>query len=198
VANEILAASSDFLVTSVLELEILTKLNSLLNLRGSPALVDFSPMAARGSLTLAIPLAGWDALVMSAPGEATGVSNSALDSDQITLTIARQAIQLQVSDELLISTLGGAVGVERLAGSAVSAYINRHNDLTVGLFSGVTASAGTSGADMTLDDAVDGGAFGYAEAMHPLSQFRASVNPQVVSAPCWSSLSAPQPAASTP
>ena len=25
------------------------------------------------------------------------------------------------------------------------------------------------------------GAFGYAEAMHPLSQFRASVNPQVVS-----------------
>lgn len=264
-ANEILAASSDFLVTSVLELEILTKLNSLLNLRGSPALVDFSPMAARGSLTLAIPLAGWDALVMSAPGEATGVSNSALDSDQITLTIARQAIQLQVSDELLISTLGGAVGVERLAGSAVSAYINRHNDLTVGLFSGVTASAGTSGADMTLDDAVDAaqtlmranntdeiyamlhgqqmadlqnslrgeggalsfsaptaemiaakgkgyagrflnidfwvnnrvqtanagadragcmwsrGAFGYAEAMHPLSQFRASVNPQVVS-----------------
>ena len=81
-ANEILAASSDFLVSSVLEMEILTKLSSLINLRGSPALVDFSPMAARGSLTLAIPLAGWDSLVMTAPGEATGVSNTALDSDQ--------------------------------------------------------------------------------------------------------------------
>ena len=264
-ANEILAASSDFLVGSVLELEILTKLNSLINLRGSPALVDFSPMAARGSLTLAIPLAGWDALVMTAPGEGTGVSNTALDSDQITLTIARQAIQLQVSDELLVSSLGGAMGVERLAGSAVSAYINRHNDLTVGLFAGVTASAGTSGANLTLDDIVDAtqtlmrannvdgiycmlhgqqmgdlqnslrgeggalmfsaptaemiaakgkgyagsflnvdfwvnnrvltansgadragcmwsrGAFGYAEATHPLSSLRGSVNPQVVS-----------------
>lgn len=264
-ANEILAASSDFLVSSVLEMEILTKLSSLINLRGSPALVDFSPMAARGSLTLAIPLAGWDSLVMTAPGEATGVSNTALDSDQITLTIARQAIQLQISDELLVSSLGGAMSVERLAQAAASAYINRHNDLTVGLFAGVTASVGTSGSDLTLDDIVDAtqtlmranntdslyamlhgqqmsdlqnslrgeggalsfsaptaemiaakgkgyagsylgvdfwvnnrvatansgadragcmwsrGAFGYAEATHPLSSLRGSVNPQVVS-----------------
>jgi len=112
-------------------------------------------MASRGSLTLAIPLAGWDSLAMTAPGEATGVSNTALDSDQITLTIARQAIQLQVSDELLVSSLGGAMNIERLAQSTVSAYLNRHNDLTVGLFSGVTASAGTSGADLTLDDVID-------------------------------------------
>ncbi len=264
-ANEILAASSDFLVASVLEMEILTKLSSLINLRGSPALVDFSPMAARGSLTLAIPLAGWDSLVMTAPGEATGVSNTALDSDQITLTIARQAIQLQISDELLVSSLGGAMSVERLAQAAASAYINRHNDLTVGLFAGVTASVGTSGSDLTLDDIVDAtqtlmranntdslyamlhgqqmsdlqnslrgeggalsfsaptaemiaakgkgyagsylgvdfwvnnrvatansgadragcmwsrGAFGYAEATHPLSSLRGSINPQVVS-----------------
>lgn len=264
-ANEILAASSNFLVASVLEMEILNKLNSSMNLRGSPALVDFSPMASRGSLVLAIPLAGWDSLVMSAPGEATGVSNSALDSSQITLTIARQAIQLQVSDELLVTSLGGAIGLERLAQSAVTAYINRHNDLTVGLFGSVTASVGTSGADLTLDDIVDAtqtlmranntdglyamlhgqqmgdlqnslrgeggalsfsaptaemiaakgkgyagnylgvdfwvnnrvatansnadragcmwsrGAFGYAEAMHPLSALRGSVNPQVVS-----------------
>lgn len=264
-ANEILAASSDFLVASVLEMEILTKLSSLINLRGSPALVDFSPMASRGSLVLAIPLAGWDSLVMTAPGEATGVSNTALDSDQITLTIARQAIQLQISDELLVSSLGGAMNVERLAQAAASAYINRHNDLTVGLFGGVTASVGTSGADLTLDDVVDAtqtlmranntdslyamlhgqqmsdlqnslrgeggalsfsaptaemiaakgkgfagsylgvdfwinnrvatansgadragcmwsrGAFGYAEATHPLSSLRGSVNPQVVS-----------------
>ena len=264
-ANEILAASSDFLVASVLEMEILTKLSSLINLRGSPALVDFSPMASRGSLVLAIPLAGWDSLVMTAPGEATGVSNTALDSDQITLTIARQAIQLQISDELLVSSMGGAMNVERLAQAAASAYINRHNDLTVGLFGGVTASVGTSGADLTLDDVVDAtqtlmranntdalyamlhgqqmsdlqnslrgeggalsfsaptaemiaakgkgfagsylgvdfwinnrvatansgadragcmwsrGAFGYAEATHPLSSLRGSVNPQVVS-----------------
>lgn len=264
-ANEILATSSDFLVASVLEMEILTKLNSLINLRGSPALVDFSPMASRGSLTLAIPLAGWDSLAMTAPGEALGVSNTALDSDQITLTIARQAIQLQVSDELLVSSLGGAMNIERLAQSTVSAYLNRHNDLTVGLFSGVTASAGTSGADLTLDDVIDAmqtlmkanntdglycmlhgqqmadlqnslrgeggalsfaaptaemiaakgkgyagsylgvdfwvnnrvatanagadragcmwsrGAFGYAEATHPLSALRGSVNPQIVS-----------------
>lgn len=264
-ANEILAASSDFLVASVLEMEILTKLSNLVNLRGSPALVDFSPMASRGSLVLAIPLAGWDSLVMTAPGEATGVSNTALDSDQITLTIARQAIQLQISDELLVSSMGGAMNVERLAQAAASAYINRHNDLTVGLFSGVTASVGTSGADLTLDDVVDAtqtlmranntdslyamlhgqqmsdlqnslrgeggalsfsaptaemiaakgkgfagsylgvdfwinnrvatanagadragcmwsrGAFGYAEATHPLSSLRGSVNPQVVS-----------------
>lgn len=264
-ANEILAASSDFLVASVLEMEILTKLNSLINLRGSPALVDFSPMASRGSLTLAIPLAGWDSFAMTAPGEATGVSNTALESDQITLTIARQAIQLQVSDELLVSSLGGAMNIERLAQSTVSAYLNRHNDLTVGLFSGVTASAGTSGADLTLDDVIDAmqtlmkanntdglycmlhgqqmadlqnslrgeggalsfaaptaemiaakgkgyagsylgvdfwvnnrvatanggadragcmwsrGAFGYAEATHPLSALRGSVNPQIVS-----------------
>jgi hypothetical protein len=222
-------------------------------------------MASRGSLTLAIPLAGWDSLAMTAPGEATGVSNTALDSDQITLTIARQAIQLQVSDELLVSSLGGAMNIERLAQSTVSAYLNRHNDLTVGLFSGVTASAGTSGADLTLDDVIDAmqtlmkanntdglycmlhgqqmadlqnslrgeggalsfaaptaemiaakgkgyagsylgvdfwvnnrvatanagadragcmwsrGAFGYAEATHPLSALRGSVNPQVVS-----------------
>ena len=264
-ANEILAASSDFLVASVLEMEILTKLSSLINLRGSPALVDFSPMASRGSLVLAIPLAGWDSLVMTAPGEATGVSNTALDSDQITLTIARQAIQLQISDELLVSSMGGAMNIERLAQAAASAYINRHNDLTVGLFGGVTASVGTSGADLTLDDVVDAtqtlmranntdslyamlhgqqmsdlqnslrgeggalsfsaptaemiaakgkgyagsylgvdfwinnrvatansgadragcmwsrGAFGYAEATHPLSSLRGSVNPQVVS-----------------
>ena len=264
-ANEILAASSDFLVASVLEMEILTKLSSLINLRGSPALVDFSPMASRGSLVLAIPLAGWDSLVMTAPGEATGVSNTALDSDQITLTIARQAIQLQISDELLVSSMGGAMNVERLAQAAASAYINRHNDLTVGLFGGVTASVGTSGADLTLDDVVDAtptlmranntdslyamlhgqqmsdlqnslrgeggalsfsaptaemiaakgkgfagsylgvdfwinnrvatansgadragcmwsrGAFGYAEATHPLSSLRGSVNPEVVS-----------------
>lgn len=154
-ANEILAASSDFLVASVLEMEILTKLNSSINLRGSPALVDLSPMASRGSLVLAVPLAGWDALVMSAPGEATGVSNSALDSDQITLTIARQAIQLQISDELLVTSLGGAMNIERLAQSAVTAYINRHNDLTVGLFGGVTASVGSTGVDLTLDDIVD-------------------------------------------
>jgi hypothetical protein len=246
-------------------MEILTKLSSLINLRGSPALVDFSPMASRGSLVLAIPLAGWDSLVMTAPGEATGVSNTALDSDQITLTIARQAIQLQISDELLVSSMGGAMNVERLAQAAASAYINRHNDLTVGLFGGVTASVGTSGADLTLDDVVDAtqtlmranntdslyamlhgqqmsdlqnslrgeggalsfsaptaemiaakgkgfagsylgvdfwinnrvatansgadragcmwsrGAFGYAEATHPLSSLRGSVNPQVVS-----------------
>jgi hypothetical protein len=154
VADEILAASSNFLVASVLEMEVLTKLSSLLSLRGSPALVDFSPMASRGSLVLAIPLAGWEGNVMSAPGENTAVSNSALDSSQVTLTIARQAIQQEITDELLISTTGG-ISLERLAEVAVNAYLNRLNDMTVGLFGSVSASVGSTGVDMTVDDYID-------------------------------------------
>jgi len=155
-SDEIVASGSHFLAASVLlDREVGTLLSTYIPLRGSRALIDLSPMAALGSLTLAIPLAGWEGLTMSAPGEITGVSNSALTTAQKTLTIARQVIQLQLSDEILTGSLSSTALMERVAMSVVTAYENRFNDMLCALFASVSSNVGTSGSDMTLDDYID-------------------------------------------
>ena len=50
-ADEIVYSGSDLKVAAVIEQGIITKLSELLVLRGSPAIVDFSPMANRGMRT---------------------------------------------------------------------------------------------------------------------------------------------------
>lgn len=152
-ADEIVYSGSDLKVAAVIEQGIITKLSELLVLRGSPAIVDFSPMANRGSLTLSIPLAGWDADSMTAPGENTAVANTALDTDVVTLTLARQSMQRTITDELVLSS--PAALVDMIVMSIVSGYANRFNGMLTALFSGVTASAGSSGVDLTLDDVMD-------------------------------------------
>jgi len=155
-ANEVLYSGlGDVRAAEVLDQRIHLLLADRQSLRNHPAIMQFGDQSGSGSTVLSVPFAGFDGYdLMAAVAENASTSNTALTDASATITIARQALQYQMSD---LANLTDSVGVsvERIAQSMVGSAEMRATEMILNVTDDFSSSVGTSGADMTVDDFFD-------------------------------------------
>jgi hypothetical protein len=153
-ANEVLYSGlGDLRLAKILNNEIQLLLADRASLRNHPSIFNAGNIAGRGSSVLSVPQAGLDGYdLMTAVGsETTAASNVALTDGSADITIARYALRREISD---LANMTDSVGlnVERLAADMVGGYEMAVTNAICDTIDGFTATAGTSGSDMTVDD----------------------------------------------
>ena len=153
-ANEVLYSGlGDLRLAKILNNEIQLLLADRFSLRNHPSIANFGNIAGRGSSVLSIPQAGLDGYdLMTAVGsETSSASNVALTDASADITIARYALRREISD---LANMTDSVGlnVERLAADMVGGYEMAVTNAICDTIDGFSATAGTSGVDLSVDD----------------------------------------------
>lgn len=155
-ADEFLySTSGDLRLSAALHQEMQLLLADRGFLWGNPAIVYYGDASGSGSTATEIPLiglGGYDA--MAAVTEGNSSSNTAVTDASPSITIARQALQRQISD---INDLVDSIGanVEGLAMDGVMSAAKRFTEMVCNVADDFTSTVGTSGSDMTVDDWYD-------------------------------------------
>lgn len=152
-ANEVLFSSTGDLRLA----EVINRFAELLladraSIWGHPALVYLGDLSGSGSTVVKqgqVGLDGYDEMAAVAEGSST--SNTALTDDSTTVTIARQALQYQIST---LAEMTSSIGLdaERLAASMLGSAAMRFTTMIAALSSGFSSSVGTTTVDMSVDD----------------------------------------------
>lgn len=147
------SAAGDYRVAALLNREIHTLLYDPTDLR---ATCRFYPFDAAGSAALKIGKIDVD-YAMAAPGDATTVANTAFGDANYSLTVARYALRFEMSDLANMTSPGaGNVDYMRVAQIVADSARLTFTDLLCALFPSLsTNTAGTSGAQFTMDDFFD-------------------------------------------
>lgn len=152
-ANEVLYSSAgDLRIAAVLHQEINLLLADRASIGNHPAVAYYGDIAGTGSTVLEIPLAGMDGYdLMSAVSEGSASANTALADASPSITLARQALQYQMSD---LASLTDSVGlnVDRLAASMVGSAAMRLTELFANIADDFTATAGATTVDLSVDN----------------------------------------------
>lgn len=155
-ANEVLYSGlGDLTLSAVLHQELVLLLADRSSVWGHPALVYLGDIAGQGSTVIKSGQAGLDGFdEMAAVAENGSTSNTALTDGSSSVTIARQALQYQMSD---LAALTNSLGLDpvRLAASMVGAASMRFTTMIAALASGFSQSVGSTGIDMSVDDFFD-------------------------------------------
>jgi len=157
-ANEIYySGAGDYTLSATLYRTIQLLLADRASLWNHPALVYLGDLAQSSSAAIQAPQFGLDGYdEMGAVAENASTSNTALTDASDTVTIARQAIQRQMSD---LAVIVNSVGLDpvRLASSMVGEAQMRFTSMVTALSANFSQSVGTSGVDMSVDDFMDAG-----------------------------------------
>ena len=155
-ANEITyALGGDIRAAAILHQELATLLADRASLMGHSALVNYGDMSGRGSTVLQVGQAGLDGYdKMASVAEGASVANTALTDASVNITIARQALQYEITDLMSLSDSIGLVA-PRLAQSMVGSADMRFTQMVCEVTDDFTAIAGTSGINMSVDDWFD-------------------------------------------
>ena len=157
-ANEVLYSGivGDLRMVKILNNEIQLLLADPFSLRTHPAIFQAGNIAGRGSSVLSVPQAGLQGYdMMTAPtggaGELNPAANVALTDASADITIARYALRREISD---LANMTDSIGltVERLAADMVGGYEMAVTNAICDTIDGFTATAGTSGVDLSVDD----------------------------------------------
>jgi len=156
-SNELLYSSmGDLELAAILNQELRLKLADRAALEVHPSIVLIGDVMGAGSTVIKtgfVGLDGYDA--MSAVAEGSSSSNTALTDDAVSVTVARQALQRQISDLASIVNRG-RMDPERLVADMVGAARMRKMAMLAALATSFTNTVGTSGSDMSVDDFFDG------------------------------------------
>ena len=157
-ANALAYASlGDLRLAAVLHRELLLLLGDRSSgMLDHPAMWYLGSESNRGSTVIEIPLAGLDGYdEMGAVAENADAAVTAMTDASPNLTIARQALRRQVTDLAQMTESLGIQWASRLAQDMVGAARMRLVDMVANITDDFTATVGTSGADMTVDDWFD-------------------------------------------
>lgn len=146
------STSGDVRLTATLAREYQLILADRFSLFGHPAIYYAGSAAATGSTAIKVPLVGLNGYDrMSAIAEAASGTNTAVTDSSVTITIARQYIQRQISD-LNEAVDTGIINVGALIADGLGAYVMRWMEMYCSLLGGFTSTVGTSGVNMDVDD----------------------------------------------
>lgn len=158
-ANEVTYASlGDLTIAAALHAEIQALLQDKASLMGHPAIYYGGDVAGTGSTARKVPQVAWGKDKMAAVAEGSSTSNTAVTDASVTLTAARQALQRQTTDLAALTWAFPSAGalVESLAADMVLAARRRFTAMICGEIDGFTATAGTSGAALSVAGFVNG------------------------------------------
>lgn len=154
-ANEVTNAGliPDLRLARILNNEIQLLLADRFSLRTHPSIFNAGNIAGRGSSVISIPQAGLEGydLMTAVGGETASASNVALTDASADITIARFALRREISD---LANMTDSVGLtaERLAADMVGGYEMAVTNAICDTIDGFTATAGTTGVDLSVDD----------------------------------------------
>ena len=155
-ANEITYGNSgDLQLAAILHQELGLALADRASLMGHGVLTNYGDMSGGGSTVLQVGAAGLDGFdKMAAVAEGASVANTALTDGSVNITIARQALQYEITD---LATLANSIGLDapRLAASMVGSADMRFTQMVAEVADDFTATAGASGVDMVVADWYD-------------------------------------------
>lgn len=156
-ANEILYSGlGDQRLTEILESQIQLTLADRGSFFNHPAIVNLGDKSGLGSTASKIPIVGLDGYdVMGAISEGSSTSNTALTDASAVVTVARQALQYQMSDLARLTDTLGVSNHQRIAMSLVASGVMRLQDMLANLVDNFATTVGTTTLDLTLDDFVD-------------------------------------------
>ena len=155
-ANEIFNSGlGDLRLAAALHQEIALLLADRASLWRHPSIVYYGDMQGSGSDVLEIPLAGLGGYnAMAAVAENASTSNTALTDASPNITIARQALQRQISD-LAVLTDSVGLNVEALAQDMVGAASMRFMEMVAAQAGSFTSTVGSTTVDLTVANFLD-------------------------------------------
>ena len=153
-ANEVYFSglSGNARLAAILNQAVVTKLTDTASLVNHPSILQLRSMNGSGSTVVQVPVVSWGANAMTAVAENASVSNTALTTTNVNVTIARQALRRQISDLAQLTATGIPldVSVDSLALDLVAAYNKRVTAMLGDLASGFSTSVGSTGVDLTV------------------------------------------------
>jgi hypothetical protein len=157
VAQEILYSGlGDQRLTEILDSQIQLILADRGSFFNHPAIVNLGDKSGLGSTASKVPLVGLDGYdVMGAINEGSATSNTAFTDASAVCTVARQALQYQMSDLARGTDSLGITNHQRFAQSLVVSGAMRLQDMLANLVDNFATVVGTTTVDLTLDDYVD-------------------------------------------
>lgn len=153
-ANEVYYSglSGNARVAAVLNQAVLAKLTDTASLVNHPSIVQLRSMNGSGSTVVQVPVVSWGADQMASVAENASVSNTALTTTNVNVTIARMALRRQISDLAQLTATGVPldVTIDNLAADFVMAYEKRVTTMIGALSSGFSSSVGSTGVDLSV------------------------------------------------
>ena len=153
-ANEVYFSglSGNARLAAILNQAVIQKLTDTASLVNHPSILQLRAMNGSGSAAVQVPVVSWGADSMTAVAENASVSNTALTTTNVTITVARQALRRQVSDLAQLTATGIPldVTVDNLAADMVAAYLKRASTMLCALSSGFSTSVGSTGVDLSV------------------------------------------------
>ena len=155
-ANEIrFSTATDLVLVRTLTQEISLLLADRADLWGHPAITYVGDLAGSGSTARDVALAGLDGYdLMAAVAEGSGPSNTQLTDASPAITIARQALQRELSG-ILESVESVGLTVPRLAQDMVGAAGMRFTEMVANVADDFTSTVGSTTVDLSVDDFFD-------------------------------------------
>jgi len=151
VANEItMTGNADLAIASVLMLDMWQLIADKQDIRGT--VLNVPGTQGQATLSKKIRQVAFDD-IMAAPGEITTVNPTALGDGAATVVAALQALRYDNSDEAKLT--GVSPSNTELANGLAQGGVRRSSALIANVINGFTATAGTSGAALTVDDIYD-------------------------------------------
>lgn len=152
-ASEILySSSSDGRLAEVLSADMQLVLADRFSLWGSPAIHYAGSASMSGSTVVKVPIVSANGVDrMAAVAENAATANTALTLASATVTIARQALQRQISD---LNEMVDSVGInsQLLLNDMVGAAAMRFQELLANITDDFTSTVGSTGVDLSADD----------------------------------------------
>jgi hypothetical protein len=153
-ANEVYFSglSGNARLAAILNQAVIIKLTDTASLVNHPSILQLRSMNGSGSTVVQVPVVSWGANAMAAVAENASVSNTALTTTNVNVTIARQALRRQVSDlaQLTATGIPFDVTIDNLAADMVAAYNKRVTAMLGDLASGFSTSVGSTGVDLSV------------------------------------------------
>lgn len=155
-ANEVYFSglSGNARLAAILNQAVVTKLTDTASLVNHPSILQLRSMNGSGSTVVQVPVVSWGANAMAAVAENASVSNTALTTTNVNVTIARQALRRQVSDLAQLTATGIPldVTIDNLAADMVAAYNKRVTAMLGDLAQGFSTSVGSTGVDLSVSN----------------------------------------------
>jgi hypothetical protein len=153
-ANEVYFSglSGNARLAAILNQAVVVKLTDTASLVNHPSILQLRSMNGSGSTVVQVPVVSWGANAMTAVAENASVSNTALTTTNVNVTIARQALRRQVSDLAQLTATGIPldVTIDSLATDMVAAFDKRATAMLGDLASGFSTSVGSTGVDLSV------------------------------------------------
>lgn len=154
-ANELLySGAGDMVLTETLGKMFLLLLADRAYIGNHPALYYAGDLQGSGSATIQLAEIGWDGYdILQDTNENTAATETAVNDDSVTVTVARKSMARNISDLLsIVDSIGLITNPEAFARDAVGAKAGKLMDMICQITDGFAATSGPgTGVDADLD-----------------------------------------------